>query len=71
MPRTPGKALADTRNAIRRKITAMIKQTSDTAAIEALLKLDRWITQMDERALTRKGGIVLPRRPLKKLGRKS
>ncbi len=67
--RTPGKALADTRHAIRRKITAMIKQTSSTAAIEALLKLDRWITQMDERALTRKGGTVRPRRPLRKIAK--
>ena len=65
--RTPGKALADTRHAIIRKIRAMQQRGTGRAAFEELEELAQWIGQMDERALTRKGGTVLPRRPLRKI----
>ena len=69
MPRTIGKALADTRSAIIRKIRAM-KRTypyNEGTALGALEALAQWISEMDERALTRKGGSVRPWRPVRKV----
>ena len=67
MPRTPGKALADTRHAIIRKIRAMKRDPMmDCRTLEAL---EEWIAKMDERAAKRKGGVVRPRRPLRKIGK--
>lgn len=67
MPRTPGKALADVRHAIIRKIRAMRKAQTTSEAWGALDELAGWVQQMDERALTRKGGTVRPWRPLHKI----
>ncbi len=67
MLRTPGKALADTRHTIIRKIRAMKRDPMmDCRTLEAL---EDWIKNMDERALTRKGGVVRPKRPLRKISK--
>ena len=63
---TPGRIAADVRRAIIRKIRAMKRQRHKDAT-SALIKLEQWIAEMDERALKVKGGIVRPWRPLRKI----
>lgn len=59
--------MSDTRSAIIRKIRAMQRRVKMAETLDTLEALAEWISQMDERALTRKGGTVRPWRPVRKV----
>jgi hypothetical protein len=64
---TSGRVMTDVRTAIKRKIRAMKRdRMMDCRALEVL---EAWISKMDERALTRKGGVVRPRQPLRRIAK--
>lgn len=66
---TPGRILSDRDHAIVKKIKQE-KQKAITrewqSTVEVLDLLERFVRTFDERAAKRKGGVVRPRRPLKK-----
>jgi len=69
---SPAKSMADARHAIVKKLKQMKRDAITKewqSTVEALDELEEFVRAMDERALTRKGGVVRPRRPLRRISK--